>query len=105
MRNRMSKAFGAVRLARETRDPPIVAAVTVRPAPFAFSRHPRAPERHPRARPEDLSTRQGIQKSGTASGPADPRVKPEDDVRGLEDDVRGLRMTFGERFSPSLAFS
>ncbi len=54
-----------------------------------FSRHPRAPKRHPRARPEDLSTRRGIQKSDTVSGPADPRVKPEDDVRGPKDDGRG----------------
>ena len=48
-----------------------------------------ASSRHPRARPEDLSTRQGIQKSDKVSGPADPRVEPEDDVRGKAFRPRG----------------
>jgi len=49
----------------------------------------RAFSRHPQARPEDLSTRRGRHKAGKVSGPADPRVEPEDDDEGAEDDDEG----------------
>ena len=82
---------------RELSARPAGEAVVDRPAgrqPQFVNRHPRGVERQPlvverrpRARPEDHSTRQGIQKSDKVSGLADPRVEPEDDGVGSTADL------------------